>query len=74
MYCTVKTRHQETRLLKSGCAVSYEKTQKIKQATNFLKGSLRNYQLYMLNFAESKTFIGGDDLETESMTFKAKEF
>ena len=28
----------------------------------------------MLNFAESKKLIGGDDLETKSMTFKAKEF
>ena len=69
---TVKTRHQETRLLKSGCPVSYDNTKEIKQAAQFLISSLRNYQLYILNFAESKKFIGGDDFETKSMTFKAK--
>ena len=47
---------------------------KIKQAAQFLISSWRNYQLYMLNFAKSKKFIGEHDLETERMTFKAKEF
>ena len=70
---TVKTRHllDSTQHLKSGCPVSCVKTTKIKQATQFLISFLRNYQLYILNFAK---FIGGDDSENKSMTFKSKEF
>ena len=50
-----------------------KRQKKIKQAAQFLIRFLRNHQLYMLNFAESKKFIGGDDFETRSMAFKVKE-
>ena len=39
--CTVKTRHQETRLLKSGCRGSYQQTKIIKQAAQFLISCLK---------------------------------
>ena len=47
---------------------------KIIQAAQFLISSFRNYQLYMLNIAKSKKFIGRHDLETKRRTFTAKEF
>ena len=50
-----------------------KRQKKIKQAAQFLVSSLINYQLSMLNFAESKKFIDWDYLETKIMTFKAKE-
>ena len=50
---------------------------KIKQVTQFLISSLRNYQLYIPNFAESNKFIGGDDFVQnylfKSTTFKIKQ-
>ena len=50
-----RTRHHETRLLKSGCPVSYEYgSNKIKQAAQFLISTLRNSHHYMLNFAKLK--------------------
>ena len=51
-----------------------KRQKKIKQDAQFLISSLRNYQIYILNLAKSKKVIDGDDLETKSMTFKAKEF
>ena len=46
----------------------------IKQAAQFLISYLWNYQLYMLNFAKSKKFIGRHDLETKRRIFKSKKF
>ena len=46
---------------------------KIKQAAKLLVSSLRNFQLYMLNFAKSKKFSGEQDLEIKSMNLKAIE-
>ena len=41
-----RTRHQETRLLKSGCSVSYEYgPNKMEQAAQFLISTLRNSHL-----------------------------
>ena len=40
-----------------------KRRKKIKQTVQILISSSRKYQLYMLNFAESKNFISGDDLE-----------
>ena len=51
-----------------------KRQKKIKPAAQFLVRFLRNYKLYMLNFAEPQKFIDGDHLETKIMTFKAKEF
>ena len=49
------------------------KQRKTKQAAQFLISPFKNCQLYMLNFAKSKIFICENDLETKSITFKAKD-
>ena len=50
-----RTHHQETRLLKSGCPVSYGYgPNKMKQAAQFLISTLRNSHLYVLKFAKLK--------------------
>ena len=50
-----------------------KRQKKIQQAAQFLIiSSLRNYQLYILNFAESKKIVGGDDLETKKRDFQGQ--
>ena len=47
---------------------------KIEQAARFFTSTLRNYQLHMLNFTQSKKFNVQHDLETKTKTFQGTEF
>ena len=54
LFNTVKTRHKETRLLKSGCPVSYKWTKENLTGCTVSYKYLKNYQFYMLNFVKFK--------------------